>query len=75
MPLQNHNNFQTLHRGKVWKQYFFPETSPKVKNSITEKGKLAVLIGVTIRNFGIQLMEKEGIDVEYYNAKKINQRL
>lgn len=39
---------------------------PKVEYSITEKGKLAIPIVETIRNFGIQLMEKEGIATENY---------
>lgn len=43
---------------------------PKVEYSITEKGKSAIPIVDTIRNFGIELMEKEGIDIEYYKNKK-----
>ncbi|MEO1513460.1 MAG: helix-turn-helix domain-containing protein [Bacteroidota bacterium] len=39
---------------------------PKVEYSITEKGKTAIPIIDTIRSFGIQLMEGEGIDIEYY---------
>jgi DNA-binding HxlR family transcriptional regulator len=39
---------------------------PKTEYSITEKGRLAIPIVATIRNFGIQLMELEGVDVGYY---------
>lgn len=39
---------------------------PKVEYSITEKGKSAIPIVDTIRNYGIQLMEMEGIDTEHY---------
>lgn len=39
---------------------------PKVEYSITPKGKSAIPIVDTIRNYGIQLMDQEGIDIEYY---------
>ena len=39
---------------------------PKTEYSITERGNLAIPIVNTIREFGIQLMEIEGIDVAYY---------
>ncbi len=39
---------------------------PKVEYSITEKGKMAIPIVETLRNFGITLMEMEGIDVSNY---------
>ena len=41
---------------------------PKTEYSITEKGRLAIPIVETIRDFGILLMEKAGIDVEHYRA-------
>ncbi len=44
----------------------YPVVPPKVECSITEKGELAIPIVNTIRNFGIDLMKKEGIDIEYY---------
>lgn len=44
----------------------YPVVPPKVEYSITEKGKTAIPIVETIRNYGLQLMEEEGIDVEYY---------
>ena len=34
---------------------------PKVEYSITEKGRSAIPIIETIRNYGLELMEKEGI--------------
>ncbi|MEX0313853.1 MAG: winged helix-turn-helix transcriptional regulator [Allomuricauda sp.] len=34
---------------------------PKVEYSITEKGMTAIPIIETIRNYGLELMEKEGI--------------
>ena len=39
---------------------------PKTEYSITEKGKLAVPIVIMLRNFGIDLMEIEGVDVSHY---------
>lgn len=39
---------------------------PKTEYSITEKGQLAIPIVETLRNFGIQLMEIEGMDVREY---------
>lgn len=44
----------------------YPVVPPKTEYSITEKGKLAIPIVVAIRNFGIHLMEMEGIDVKHY---------
>lgn len=44
----------------------YPVVPPKTEYSITEKGLLSIPIVETIRNFGIQLMEIEGIDVDYY---------
>lgn len=44
----------------------YPVVPPKVEYSITEKGELAIPIVNTIRNFGLDLMKKEGIDIEYY---------
>lgn len=41
---------------------------PKTEYSITEKGRLAVPIVETIRNFGIQLMGMEGVDVSHYRV-------
>lgn len=48
----------------------YPVVPPKVEYSITEKGKLTIPIVNTIRNFGIQLMEKEGISIEYYKEER-----
>lgn len=39
----------------------YPEVPPKVEYSITEKGKLAVPIINTLRDFGLQLMADAGI--------------
>lgn len=44
----------------------FPVVPPKTEYSITEKGRLAIPIVETIRNFGIELMEMEGIDISHY---------
>ena len=35
---------------------------PKVEYSITERGKRVIPIITTIRNFGLELMEEEGIE-------------
>jgi DNA-binding HxlR family transcriptional regulator len=52
----------------------YPVVPPKVEYSITEKGKTAIPIVDTIRNFGIHLMEIEGIDVEHYVEEKKEQK-
>ncbi len=39
---------------------------PKTEYSITAKGKLAIPIVETLRNFGIELMEQAAIDISYY---------
>lgn len=39
---------------------------PKVEYSITEKGNSAIPIVDTIRKYGVELMEKEGLDIEPY---------
>lgn len=52
----------------------YPVVPPKVEYSITEKGKLAIPIVINIRNFGIQLMDMAGIDIDHYrNEKKVDQ--
>ncbi|HAS43895.1 MAG TPA: transcriptional regulator [Microscillaceae bacterium] len=43
---------------------------PKTEYSITEKGKMVIPIVETLRNFGIELMGLEGIDIEYYKKEK-----
>ena len=42
----------------------YPVVPPKVEYSITEKGKTTIPIIETIRNYGLELMEKEGIKHE-----------
>lgn len=42
---------------------------PKTEYSITQKGNMAIPIVETLRNFGIWLMETEGIDVSHYREK------
>ncbi|MEM6345064.1 MAG: helix-turn-helix domain-containing protein [Bacteroidota bacterium] len=44
----------------------YPEVPPKVEYSITEKGKSAIPIVNAIREYGIELMTKEGIDIDHY---------
>ncbi|MGD1848438.1 MAG: winged helix-turn-helix transcriptional regulator [Salibacteraceae bacterium] len=39
----------------------YPVVPPKVEYSITEKGKTAIPIIATIRNYGLELMDREGI--------------
>ncbi|MCG8326815.1 MAG: helix-turn-helix transcriptional regulator [Chitinophagales bacterium] len=39
----------------------YPVVPPKVEYSITEKGKTAIPIIETIRNYGLELMAMEGI--------------
>ncbi len=43
---------------------------PKTEYSITEKGKLAIPIVEAIRNFGLKLMEMEGISMKDHVKKK-----
>lgn len=40
----------------------YPVVPPKVEYSITDKGKTTIPIIDTIRNYGLELMENEGID-------------
>ena len=40
----------------------FPVVPPKVEYSITERGRRVVPIINAIRNFGLELMEEEGIE-------------
>ena len=47
----------------------YPVVPPKVEYSITEKGKLAIPIVNTIREFGIDLMILEGVDVSYHRKE------
>ena len=44
----------------------YPVVPPKVEYSITEMGETAIPIVETIRDFGIELMGRAGIDIEYY---------
>lgn len=43
---------------------------PKTEYSITEKGKLAIPLVTAIRNFGIDLMEMEGVDISHYDRSQ-----
>ena len=40
----------------------YPVVPPKVEYSITDKGRTAIPIIETIRNYGLELMEREGIN-------------
>lgn len=42
----------------------YPVVPPKVEYSITAKGETAIPIIETIRNYGLELMKKEGILVK-----------
>ncbi|MBK8968909.1 MAG: helix-turn-helix transcriptional regulator [Lewinellaceae bacterium] len=44
----------------------FAEVPPRTEYSITDKGRLAMPVVETLRNFGIELMGLEGIAVEEY---------
>lgn len=44
----------------------YPVVPPKTEYSITDKGRLAIPIVEALRNFGIELMGIEGIDVTHY---------
>lgn len=46
----------------------YPVVPPKTEYSITDKGKLAIPIVNTLRNFGIQLMEMAEIDTRPYRV-------
>lgn len=41
----------------------YPVVPPKVEYSITEKGRRAIPIVQTIREYGLALMSEEGVDV------------
>lgn len=42
----------------------YPVVPPKVEYSITEAGRRVIPIIETIRNYGLELMEEEGIEVK-----------
>lgn len=44
----------------------YPVVPPKTEYSITEKGRTAIPIIHTIRNYGIELMAAAGVDVSDY---------
>jgi len=44
----------------------FPVVPPHTEYSLTEKGKKAIELIKIIRQYGIELMEEDGIDVSYY---------
>lgn len=44
----------------------YPVVPPKTEYSLTPKGERAIPIVEQLRNFGIDLMEIEGIDVSHY---------
>lgn len=47
----------------------FAEVPPRTEYSISEKGKMAVPIIETIRNFGLDLMRIEGVESDFYLKK------
>ena len=49
------------HDGFIHREVY-PVVPPKVEYSITDKGRTCLQVIETIRNFGLQLMEEEGID-------------
>lgn len=51
-----------LERDGIIHREVYAVVPPKTEYSITEKGKLAIPIIETIRNFGLQMMEVEGIE-------------
>lgn len=53
------------HDGFIYRKVY-AVVPPKTEYSITERGKMAIPIVETLRRFGIQLMEIEGIDIEHY---------
>ena len=55
-----------LERDGLVHREVFAVVPPKTEYSLTEKGRLAMPIVETLRNFGVQLMEIEGIDISHY---------
>lgn len=55
-----------LEHGGFIQRRVYAVVPPKTEYSITEKGRLAIPIVDTIRNFGIELMAMEGIDITHY---------
>ena len=60
------SQLRELESGGFIHRKVYPAVPPKVEYSITEKGKLVIPIVNTLRDFGIQLMEMEGIDTADY---------
>jgi len=48
----------------------YPVVPPKVEYSITAKGEMAIPVLIVIRDFGVELMAQEGLDVAYYRKPK-----
>ena len=48
----------------------YPVVPPKVEYSLTERGREAIPVIETIRNYGMELMEKEGIDYPLLKNRK-----
>ena len=60
------SQLRELERDGIISRKVYPVVPPKTEYSITEKGKKAIPIVVMIRNFGIELMGMEGIDISHY---------
>jgi DNA-binding HxlR family transcriptional regulator len=45
----------------------YPVVPPKTEYAITEKGRLAIPVVESIRNFGLELMRMEGVDMTGYD--------
>lgn len=56
------SQLRELERDGLIHRKVYAVVPPKTEYSITEKGKLTIPIIETIRNFGLQMMELEGIE-------------
>lgn len=59
-------HLRDLERNGFISRKVYAVVPPKTEYSITEKGMKTIPIIATIRNFGIEMMEAEGIDISYY---------
>ncbi|MEM9823156.1 MAG: helix-turn-helix domain-containing protein [Bacteroidota bacterium] len=56
------SQLRELERDGLIHRKVYAVVPPKTEYSITKKGELTIPIITTIRNFGLQMMEMEGID-------------
>lgn len=62
-------HLRDLERDGLIHRKVYAVVPPKTEYRITEKGRLAIPIIQAIRQFGIELMGIEGVDISYYESE------